>query len=148
MNRNNDNMDNQTFLWVAIILVVLLGLPAFHAARAGYINGALISLSLAQLRVFLPFSDEVQTAWAYITQLDPASLSWEQMQGILHYSGKWIRWPLLVLLVVIGVLAVLMGRTGGLVRRFNMESLLRNNAESFACLKPVVGDAGSTCFPR
>ena len=32
-----------------------------------------------------------------------------------------------------------MGRVGGLVRRFNMESLLRNNAESFPCLRPVVG---------
>jgi hypothetical protein len=32
-----------------------------------------------------------------------------------------------------------MGRVRGLVRRLNMDSLLRNNAESFACLHPVVG---------
>ncbi len=139
MSQHNDNMDNQTFLWVALILIVLLGIPALYAAKAGYINEVLISLALLQLKLFLPHSEEVQTAWAYIVQLDPAALSWEQMEDILSYSGKWIRWPLLGLLFPLGVWVAMKGKVGRLVRRFNMESLLKNNAESFACLKPVVG---------
>ncbi len=147
MNRNNGNMDNQTFLWAALLLIVLFGVPAVYAAKAGYINGVLISLSLMQLKLFLPFSDEVQTACAHIVRLDPAALSWEQMEAVLRYTGKWIRWPFAILLVLIGIPAVLMGRTGRLVRRFNMESLLRNNAESFACLKPVLGRGNSLLSP-
>ena len=67
------------------------------------------------------------------------SLSWETMQKVLRYTGSWIRWPFALLLVLFGVAAIFMGRVGGLVRRFNMESLLKNNAESFPCLRPVVG---------
>ena len=61
------------------------------------------------------------------------------MQKVLRYTGSWIRWPFALLLVLFGVAAIFMGRVGSLVRRFNMESLLRNNAESFPCLRPVVG---------
>ena len=139
MNQNNDNMDNQTFVWVAVALIILLVIPAIYAAKAGYINEVLLSLSCAQLKVFFPFSDEVRIAARHIEQLDPASLSWEQMQGILRYTGKWIRWPWLVALLLFGGVALLLGRTGRLVRRFNMETLLQNNAKSFPCLKPVVG---------
>ena len=46
---------------------------------------------------------------------------------------------LVLLLVLFGIASIFMGRISGLVRRFNMESLLRNNAESFPCLRPVVG---------
>ncbi|MBQ3060200.1 MAG: hypothetical protein IJD16_07825 [Desulfovibrio sp.] len=139
MSQYNDNMDNQTFLWVALLLIVLLGIPAVYAAKAGYINDMLISLALLQLDLFLAYSDEVEKAWAHIDRLDPAALSWEQMEGILRYSGKWIRWPMSGILLLCGVVAIFLGRTGGLVRRFNMDTLLKNNAESFACLKPVVG---------
>ena len=61
------------------------------------------------------------------------------MQAVLSYTGKWIRWPYALLLVLLGAVSVFMGRTGGLVRRLNMETLLQNNAESFACLRPIVG---------
>ncbi len=61
------------------------------------------------------------------------------MHKVLRYTGSWIRWPFALLLVLFGVAAIFMGRVGGLVRRFNMESLLENNAESFPCLRPVVG---------
>ena len=49
------------------------------------------------------------------------------------------RWPFALLLVLFGIASIFMGRISGLVRRFNMESLLKNNAESFPCLRPVVG---------
>jgi hypothetical protein len=61
------------------------------------------------------------------------------MHKVLRYTGSWIRWPFLLLLVLFGVASIFMGRVGGLVRRFNMDSLLKNNAESFPCLRPVVG---------
>ena len=66
-------------------------------------------------------------------------LSWGNHAKVLRYTGSWIRWPFALLLVLFGVAAIFMGRVGSLVRRFNMESLLRNNAESFPCLRPVVG---------
>ena len=102
-------------------------------------NRPLLTLAKAQIQVFTPFFDEAQTAWTRIAEADPASLSWGTMQKVLHYTGSWIRWPFALLLVLFGVAAIFMGRVGGLVRRFNMESLLRNNAESFPCLRPVVG---------
>jgi hypothetical protein len=61
------------------------------------------------------------------------------MTDILSYTGKWIRWPLALFLALLGAAALFMGRVNKLIRRLNMESLLRHNAESFPCLLPVVG---------
>ena len=138
-NDNKDGMSTSMFLWVVALVIALFVVPAIYAARAGVINGALLSLAKVQLKSFLPFSQEAQQAWQRIMSADPASLTWETMQAVLRYTGRWIRWPYAVLLVMLGAVSVFMGRTGGLVRRLNMESLLKNNAESFPCLWPVVG---------
>ena len=148
MSRNNENMDTSTFLWVVFLIIAILGVPAIYAAKAGVINDFFLSVAKIQLKSFVPFSEEAQKAWAHITSLDPASLTWERMQAILSYTGKWIRWPFALFLVVLGVASIFMSRTGGLTRRFNMESLLKNNAESFPCLRPVVGRGAYLLSPE
>jgi hypothetical protein len=75
-------------------------------------------------------------------------LTWERMQAVLGYTGKWIRWPFGLFLALFGLASIFMGRVRGLVRRLNMESLLRNNAESFACLCPIVGRGKELLDPR
>ena len=131
-----DNRDDHLFLWCAFLILVFVLLPALYIAHADSVNRPLLALAKAQIQVFTPFFDEAQTAWTRIAEADPSSLSW---QKVLRYTGSWIRWPFALLLVLFGVAAIFMGRVGSLVRRFNMESLLRNNAESFPCLRPVVG---------
>ena len=134
-----DNRDDHLFLWCAFLILVFVLLPALYIAHADSMNRPLLALAKAQIQVFAPFFEEAQTAWARIAEADPASLSWDTMQKVLRYTGSWIRWPFALLLVLLGVAAIFMGRVSGLVRRFNMESLLKNNAESFPCLRPVVG---------
>ena len=136
---DRDSRDDHLFLWCAFLIVVFVVLPALYVAHADEVNRPLLALAKAQIQVFAPFFEEAQTAWARIAEADPASLSWETVQKVLHYTGSWIRWPFVLLLVLFGIASIFMGRIGGLVRRFNMESLLRNNAESFPCLRPVVG---------
>ncbi|MDR2820413.1 MAG: hypothetical protein LBB60_07790 [Desulfovibrio sp.] len=126
------------FLFFAGMFIVLIMIPAFYAAKAGIINGALLSLTKFQLKLFTLFSAEAQTAWEHIASLDPAALTWERMEGILSYTGKWTRWIYALFLVLFALASLFMGRIGGLVRRLNMESLLKNNAESFACLTPIM----------
>lgn len=136
---DRDSRDDHLFLWCVFLIVVFVVLPALYVAHADEVNRPLLALAKAQLKAFTPFFEEAQTAWARIVEADPASLSWETVQKVLHYTGSWIRWPFVLLLVLFGIASIFMGRIGGLVRRFNMESLLRNNAESFPCLRPVVG---------
>ena len=134
-----DNREDHLFLWCAFLILIFVVLPALYIAHADSVNRPLLALAKAQIQVFTPFFDEAQTAWTRIAEADPSSLSWETMQKVLRYTGSWIRWPFLLLLVLFGVASIFMGRVSGLVRRFNMESLLKNNAESFPCLRPVVG---------
>ena len=143
-----DNQDNTAFLGLALVIIVFAMIPAWYAARAGSINGALLTLAKFELKIFVPFSQEAQTAWEHISGLDPALLTWERMQAVLSYTGKWIRWPFGLFLVLFGLASIFMGRVRGLVRRLNMESLLRNNAESFACLCPIVGRGKELLDPK
>ena len=75
---------------------------------------------------FTAFSDEAYQALGLMSQAEPATLTWDQMMNVLRYSGKWIRWPYAVVLVALGVAAIFMGRTAGLIRRLNMDSLLKH----------------------
>ena len=138
MNGRNSR-DDHLFLWFACLIILFIVVPMLYAAHSDDINGPLMALAKVQLKAFVPFSEEAQAVWARISEADPALLSWDTMQKVLSYTGSWIRWPFALLLGLFGMAAIFMGRVGGLVRRFNMESLLRHNAESFPCLRPVVG---------
>ena len=139
MNGQKEDSGNAFFILVCLMIAVLFVLPTWYASRAGYINGTLLELAKTQIAAFAVFSDEAQQALGLMAQADPAALSWEQMTNVLRYSGKWIRWPYAVVLAALGVAAIFMERTAGLIRRLNMDSLLAHNAASFACLRPVVG---------
>ena len=139
MSQMREDLDDHMFLWVVLLLIILVIIPAIYLAKAAHINGFLIALAKMELKAFVPFSEEAQTAWAHISALDPADMTWEQMRGVLRYTGKWVRWPLAVLLALLGAVSIYMGRVWGLDRLLNMEKLLRHNAESFACLRPVLG---------
>lgn len=148
MNRDKEDMDTGMFLWLVALLVVLVGIPALYAARADVVNGALLLFAKMQIKAFAPFFEDARTAWARIAELDPASLTWEQMQRILSYTGRWVRWPFALLLGLLGAASVYISVTRGCSRRLNMEKLLRNNAESFACLRPVVGRGKYLLSPK
>ena len=137
MEKNHDS-DTQMFLIIAGVIVVFFILPMLYAAHAGSINAPFLAFAKLQLKAFLPFSEEVRRLWAELINCDPATLTRENITAILRYSGEWIRWPYALVLLLLGGLAVLYGRTADLTRRFSMDSLLKNNAEQFPCLRPVV----------
>jgi hypothetical protein len=146
--KQNENQDNRLMIIFAAILVIAFVLiPSWYAARAGVINAPLLALAQYQLMLFVPFFIEARIAWEHITSLDPASLTWERMSAILSYTGRWIRWPLALFLVLLGIMAIYLGRVASLTRRLNMESLLQHNSESFPCLLPVVGRGNSLLDP-
>ncbi|WP_298068806.1 hypothetical protein [uncultured Mailhella sp.] len=144
----NDREDQRIFLWFALLIIVFCIVPMLYAAHSDTMNGTLLRLAKVQLKAFTPFFEEAEIAFGRIDAADPASLSWDTMQKVLHYTGSWIRWPFLLLLILFGVASIFMGRVSGLVRRFNMESLLKNNAESFPCLRPVVGRGKYLLSPK
>lgn len=137
--REGQGGDTTLFLFVAGFIVIFVVVPLLYAAKADVINGFLLAVAKMEIRPFLGVSEEAQKAWQHISAQVPSALSWNEMERILNYAGKWARWPLGILLAVMAVAAYFMGRTERLIRRFNMESLLKNNAETFSCLRPIVG---------
>ena len=137
--QTNRSSDQEIFLAIGEVRIIFIGMPALYAAKASVGNGFLLSVCKVQLQVFAVFSTEADKALALLDGIDPGSATWDQMTRVLSYTGKWVRWPFAGLLVCLGGLGVFLGRTGGLVRKFGMKTLLENNAEVFPCLTPVVG---------
>ncbi len=136
----NEKKREGFFLLVFVISAVLLfALPWLYERNAESINGALLSMAKLQLKLYIPFSEEAARAHAKLESLHAGALSWALITKILAYCGTWVRFPLAGLLCLLGIASIFMGKTSSLVRKFNMESLLQNNAESFACLRPIVG---------
>lgn len=137
--RENQQSDGILVFIVAAMALIFVGIPAWYAAHAESLNRTLLAVAQAELRLFCLFSDEARTASAYISSLSASEVSWEKVSACLAYAGNWMRWPLCLLLCALGVAAWNLGRVGKLHRTFNMESLVQNNAESFPCLRPIVG---------
>lgn len=137
--RQNQQSDGILVFIVAAMALIFIGIPAWYAAHAESLHRMLLTLAQTELRLFSPFSDEARTASSYISSLSASEVSWETVTACLTYAGNWMRWPLCLLLCALGVAAWHLGRVGKLHRTFNMESLLQNNAESFPCLRPIVG---------
>lgn len=133
------NEDTRFLLLMAAIVIGILVAPFVYATHAGSVNGMLLTIARWELRPFIFFFEEAFERWKEIGTLAPEQLTWEEMTAILSYAGSWARWPLLVVLAVLGGSALFMAKTKKLTRSFSMESLLVNNAESFPCLCPVVG---------
>lgn len=149
MNPNSqDNSGQAVFLLLGLFVLVVWGIPAAYSAKATEINTILLVISKLQLKLFVPFSTEAQKAWLHISSIDPASLDWAGISAVVNYTGKWIRWPLALLLVTLGGISIFLGRTGNLTRKLNMETLLENNAEVFPCLRPVVGRGKYLLSPK
>ena len=100
MSQPSDNRDDLIFLCCALLILFCVVIPGLYAAYCGSINGPLLRLALAQVKIFAPFSEEARTALARLSDVDPASLNWGQMRHILHYSASWIRWPLALILAL------------------------------------------------
>lgn len=148
MSETNQREDSTLFLFAAGMILIFLVVPTLYAAKADMINGFLLTVAKMEIRPFLGVSEEAQKAWSHISAQTASTLTWGEMERILNYAGKWARWPFGILLAVMALAAWFMGRTDGLVRRFNMESLLKNNAESFPCLRPVVGRGKELLSPE
>lgn len=148
MSETNQREDSTLFLFAAGMILIFLVVPTLYAAKADMINGFLLTVAKMEIRPFLGVSEEAQKAWSHISAQTASTLTWGEMERILNYAGKWARWPFGILLAGMGLAAYFMGRTDRLVRRFNMASLLQNNAESFPCLRPVVGRGKELLSPE
>lgn len=136
---NNERNDHAAFLTIVTFLLIFLGIPALYAAKADVINGFLLAICKAELRLFVPFSQTAAKGLTKISEFNPASLNWENMSTILYFTGQYIRWPFLFILILLGISSHFLSRTKELTRKFSMATLLKNNAEIFPCLTPVVG---------
>ncbi len=135
--KSNDSQE--LFIGFGLLLLIFLGIPAFYHAKADVINGLLLLLCKAELRLFVSFSDSAAIGLSKISALDPSNLSWNDMSTVLFFTGKYVRWAFLIILLILGGIGFLLSRTKNLNRNFSMASLLENNAEIFPCMTPVVG---------
>lgn len=133
------NEDTRFILLMLAIVLSVLGIPFVYKAYAGTVNGFLLSVAQWELRPFVSFFSEAMERWQELRELSPEMLTWADMVSILTYAGQWVRLPILVILAGLLIAALFMGKTQKFTRSFSMESLLANNAESFACLCPIVG---------
>ncbi len=134
-----------------VIGIILLGLavPLLYKFFAPYINAFLLQLSAYELQIFTLFSDEAKEAHQRIKSVtDPGTLTWQQMTQVMSYVGKYIRWPLGFLLLFMALIAFNLSRVSKFRRRLSMEKLIKNNAEIFSCLGPIVGRGNYLLSPE
>ncbi len=136
---NYDGRDGQMFVMVALVIIFVLVVPSVYAMYAGKINGPLLEYAKMELWPKTLWSDNAKLVMGKLEQIDPAELNWSQMEKILDFASRWLRWPCLCALVFFFILASRRGIVEKLTQKYDMEKLLEHNADNFPCLKPIVG---------
>ncbi len=136
---NYDGRDGQMFVMVALVLIVVFVVPAVYAMYAGKINSPLLAFARLELWPETLWSGEATIARDRLAQIDPAELDWSQIERILDYAGRWLRWPCLGILLFAFIMVCKRGIVANMTQKYSMEKLLEHNAKNFPCLKPIVG---------
>ena len=95
MSQPSDNRDDLIFLCCALLILFCVVIPGLYAAHCGSINGPLLRLALAQVKIFAPFSEEARTALARLSDVDPASLNWALLRFLDTLAAGTDSCPLL-----------------------------------------------------
>ncbi len=140
MEYNNRATDNPILVFgVGIFLVFFLILPMLYATNRELFNAIILEISLFQLGFFTHFSEKAIENYQTILAFNPADMSWQEVKTVLRYSGALARYPFMLLLLIMGIVAIFLKKKNNLYRQFSMKSLSEHNQEFYPCIAPVVG---------
>lgn len=140
-NNNNNNSESVLVFALAILFFFFIAIPAIYVAKKELINHSILALSAFNLSFFTHFSLDALEDYQTIKNMNPASMNFSETYMVLQYTGKWIRYPLIFLLFIMGLVSIFLSSKKWLHRKFTMASLLQHNATNFPCTTPILGKA-------
>ena len=127
-----------TPIWVTLLLFITV----FFIWKTGhrYIVMAVFSLNLIQAEVIHFFTRSSQLADdIYLMQtLNPDSVDWVQLREIMQHVGQYIRYPILVILVLLAMILYRSDVTLRYRRAHNMKTLRMQEQMNWPAIMPIV----------
>ncbi len=130
--------DSMAPIWVTVAL--FLGLYVVWKMGHKYIVSFLFSITLIQAKlVHLVMGGDTLTNDIYLIQtLNPALVDTSQLVDILTHVGDYMRYPLILILVVLSVFLYRSDITQKFRRAHNMKTLRAQEQENWPAIMPVV----------
>jgi intracellular multiplication protein IcmP len=135
--QQQQNSDNSlAMLWGVLLTFGLVGLFWFFfhdwiAARA-------LQLRMLEARLLALFSPQMQALVAHLETLEPHQLSVADLAAVSTLVGKYLRFPISVILLVFAVLIYLGRATLQFKRYYDMNALAKLEQQNWAQITPVV----------
>ena len=127
-----------TPIWVMLLLFITV----FFIWKTGhkYIVMAVFSLNLIQAEVIHFFTRSSQLADdIYLMQtLNPDSVDWAQLREIMQHVGEYIRYPVLIILVILAIILYRSDVTLRYRRAHNMKTLRMQEQVNWPAIMPIV----------
>lgn len=137
---SQDNSMAMMIVAVAVLLLGSMGFAYFYHHNREMINWlAYIWVRIQIIPAIGLGLDRPMQVWDFMSSVPPSKASEQQISALLNAGGQYGRWLIIPIIVFIGIKTRnYVGETDRFMRRFDMEGLLRHNAEQFAALLPVV----------
>lgn len=137
--QNADTSDQVILVAIVAALIVMIMAGFFYNAHKRRINGIFVQYISVQLTTIAPFIDQAATIKGNLTAADPEEITMADIWALTTWAGRRLRWVVTPMALGMACLVYFrFGRIERLKRRFTMESLLKNNAELFPEIAPIV----------
>lgn len=121
--------------WVIIGLFALAGGVWFFAHEQ--IAFVLLKIKLFEAGLISLFSDQAQTQVAMIKNTDAASASFQTLADISSSIGDYLKYPVAIILGLLGVIIYLSNPTMNFKKTYNMQMMIDREKNSWPQINPV-----------
>jgi intracellular multiplication protein IcmP len=123
-------------LWVALGIFVAL-FVIWHFGHA-YISALVIKLKLFEVQLLGLFTNSLQTQLLWLKTVNPANVQPIDIATIAQITGSYLRFPVLIVLGVLGILLLLGNSVSNYKTIYSMQSLLEEEKSNWPQIAPVV----------
>jgi len=122
-------------LWIGLAIFVGL-LVAWQVGHA-YISFVVIKIKLFEIHIISLFTNNLQTQLQWLKTINPENLKPNDLLMLASVTGDYIRYPVIILMGVLGVLLFCGNSVSSYTRIYSMQTLIDEEKHNWPQIAPV-----------
>lgn len=123
-------------LWIA--LGVFVALLIIWQVGHVYISMLVIKIKLFEVQLISLFTNNLKTEIHWLKTVNPANLKPNDLFELANITGKYLRYPIIIFLIILSLLLFFGNRVGNYRRLYSMQTLLEEEKHNWPQIIPVV----------
>ncbi len=123
-------------IWIMLISAIV-GYLIWHFGHT-FIVTFVFHIKLFEAKIISLFSGHMVKAIPYLTNANPATVTWEQLAEVSDFIGNYVRYPVIVVLAILGTILYFSDVTLRYRKTYSMNKLREEEKGNWPQITPIV----------